>query len=95
MLYSIIKGMNNGGNHTYGHAGEWHMRSLGCYFYFACENIQRCHYTLRCLLIASTKFSGFGGTCIWLVLILAILNFPFSILQVGCLSEIILIFARI
>ena len=34
-------------------------------------------YTLRCLLIASTKFSilgggGGGGACIWLVLILAI-----------------------
>ena len=34
--------------------------------------------TLRCLLIASTKFSVLEG---WLVLILAIL-------QVGCLSEI-------
>ena len=37
--------------------------------------------TLRCLLIASTKFSVLEGACIWLVLILAIL-------QVGCLSEI-------
>ena len=36
--------------------------------------------TLRCLLIASTKFSVLEGACIWLVLILAIL-------QVGCLSE--------
>ena len=40
---------------------------------------------LWCLLIASTKFSVFGV----LHLILAILNFLFSILQVGCLSEII------
>ena len=38
-------------------------------------------FTLRCLLIASTKFSVLRGACIWLVLILAIL-------QVGCLSEI-------
>ena len=41
----------------------------------------RIQCTLRCLLIASTKFSVLEGACIWLVLILAIL-------QVGCLSEI-------
>ena len=33
-------------------------------------------YTLRTLLIAGTNFSGLVGSCIWRVLILAILMLP-------------------
>ena len=49
---------------------------------FESKNLyEQAQSTLRCLLIVSTKFSVLEGACIWLVLILAIL-------QVGCLSEI-------
>ena len=43
-------------------------------FLVTLKNFDVCTVTLRCLLIESTKFSILGEACIWLVLILAILQ---------------------